>query len=148
MWTVSDRSFDSKLVRLKANVEIPAANENDAFRFQTGSIKRSTAFARTIHDWKFRFQTGSIKRMKMPKTLSIEVTRFDSKLVRLKVTLTQRIIQLWGCFDSKLVRLKVCSRPVSVRRVCCFDSKLVRLKGGLLSVLSVRGSVSIPNWFD
>ena len=56
------------------------------FQFQTGSIKRQIAgHLNTEYTDKFQFQTGSIKRNGEETHKEIQ-TRFNSKLVRLKVT--------------------------------------------------------------
>ena len=121
---------------------------------------------------RFRFQTGSIKS-KIPKFAEPLINSFDSKLVRLKVSLVMYCFSVKMCFDSKLVRLKgfqVLSIPCGF--LCGFDSKLVRLKveaelvlptvkkssfdSKLVrlkvpvapSVFARRVLVSIPNWFD
>ena len=75
----------------------------------------------------FRFQTGSIKRTRRVNTPDGIKISFDSKLVRLKVSIAQYL-------KARGIR---------------FDSKLVRLKGGVpIDTINGHFAVSIPNWFD
>ena len=62
LFSVSNRGFNSKLVRLKGLMQFFAYPATRMFQFQTGSIKSSVAHPHaTLVKW-FQFQTGSIKR--------------------------------------------------------------------------------------
>ena len=54
------------------------------FQFQTGSIKRKAIFTPVKWLLEFQFQTGSIKRQVEADNTIVQVSRFNSKLVRLK----------------------------------------------------------------
>ena len=101
-------SFNSKLVRLKVPSTVASSNRTSLFQFQTGSIKSNAAntlfegwtgfnsklvrlkgcvnvLVVSVNEDKFQFQTGSIKRILVWTAFSCCVSRFNSKLVRLKV---------------------------------------------------------------
>ena len=104
----AEKSFNSKLVRLKALCNIAFAGDVDGFnsklvRLKGGScasyclfgllrfnskLVRLKEFAaiQVLHLWEwFQFQTGSIKRGNIMKQEMIKILRsFNSKLVRLK----------------------------------------------------------------
>ena len=78
------RSFNSKLVRLKAKA-LSSIALTSWFQFQTGAIKRNE---RSHPDGygqnQFQFQTGAIKSNRL-QALDGNTFCFNSKLVRLKV---------------------------------------------------------------
>ena len=120
--------FNSKLVRLKGTELVLLTYAGSKFQFQTGAIKRKSL-----------------------KTSEATTHRFNSKLVRLKVSIRSHALSRNARFNSKLVRLKGnCAHRIScailtfqfqtgaikrcdhvlfstspIRR---FNSKLVRLK--------------------
>ena len=58
------KEFNSKLVRLKVVFTRKDGTErDDAFQFQTGSIKREAKLSELQAQLEFQFQTGSIKRL-------------------------------------------------------------------------------------
>ena len=100
-------SFDSKLVRLKAQ-QLRAC---------------------WILKIQFLFHTGSIKRYHLEKHAPMIVESFYSILVRLKVRQMASLARRIQSFYSILVRLKVAIKcPISVH-FGSFYSILVRLKG-------------------
>ena len=102
------------------------------FRFQTGSIKSLKGGFIKVCEAKFRFQTGSIKSESPRIMLSVFVFRFQTGSIKSETTETQRLTPDTR-FDSKLVRLKVRICSASLRGRQRFDSKLVRLKGDSLA---------------
>ena len=132
------------------------------FQFQTGAIKRRHVIgARGVQSCEFQFQTGAIKS-RISICGKTALSRFNSKLVRLKVRLW--LTMRFGFpkrFNSKLVRLKVLRGcRSSLRRIqfqfqtgaikrenilrcwswdwCSFNSKLVRLKVACMWYLLVE----------
>ena len=84
-WTFnSNFCFNSKLVRLKVQYSQSPISFRK-FQFQTGSIKRSQYPLVVLPTGTFQFQTGSIKSFSHIEQ-TYEKLRFNSKLVRLKVT--------------------------------------------------------------
>ncbi len=60
---------------------------------------------------------------------SKEYPCFNSKMVRLKGSLTRRYVAVMISFNSKMVRLKEMSKAVLGQTMTSFNSKMVRLKG-------------------
>ena len=188
---VGEQSFDSILVRLKASKIITLTTWFISFDSILVRLKGDSPCAASPCTFAFRFHTGSIKRS--PVLLSVILRlRFDSILVRLKAGYWASWCYRYWCFDSILVRLKVKhalfvvvvkgfrfhtgSIKSAIRRPCerrrySFDSILVRLKEDTGSLylhcdpsfdsILVRlkeqywhrlsrhpNQVSIPYWFD
>ena len=69
-------SFDSKLVRLKAQDLLQSVFGSGAFRFQTGSIKSTYLPFVVMPRPTFRFQTGSIKSVPTGSGFTVVLTTF------------------------------------------------------------------------
>ena len=78
------RGFNSKLVRLKANINLAWQSFLPRFQFQTGAIKRLQLVSPVLQQQLFQFQTGAIKSSHR-QFGSMRMPGFNSKLVRLKV---------------------------------------------------------------
>ena len=117
--------FNSKLVRLKASRNPSHEIRPDKFQFQTGAIKRAPLPIPSSLPAMFQFQTGAIKSSKFISSTG-GVTRFNSKLVRLKGS-------------------------VSIRRgtaISTFQFQTGAIKSSIARRRSVFCKVSIPNWCD
>ncbi len=96
--------FNSRLVRLKA-VSEAGVYEIYLFQFQIGAIKRlPSCLTQCLPLW-FQFQIGAIKSGNVLH-LNAGYPRFNSRLVRLKVTGEHTGGTHYGRFNSRLVRLK------------------------------------------
>ena len=127
------KSFDSKLVRLKAIIPASVKRMRKRFDSKLVRLKEDTSLFSEFLIKTFRFQTGSIKSKLEPGTIN-HLPRFDSKLVRLKADADDKEKSKLFGFDSKLVRLKDHeSVPRRASDFSSFDSKLVRLKGSCMA---------------
>ena len=77
--------FNSKLVRLKGDLEISVEELKASFNSKLVRLKVLEIIQKSCHrSRRFQFQTGAIKRLTFLMRKSMRPTRFNSKLVRLK----------------------------------------------------------------
>ncbi len=120
------RCFNSKMVRLKEKSRRNSNRTNNKFQFQNGTIKSGFSIPATGTLLLFQFQNGTIKSVPVKLATRIEVLRFNSKMVRLKV-------------HSLII-------PKTI--FICFNSKMVRLKEKCKKLRKEKNFVSIPKWYD
>ena len=143
------RSFNSKLVRLKAMNMSRLHEMENRFNSKLVRLKADVWTTRSDNPTTFQFQTGSIKSQGYQTALNDLVLRFNSKLVRLKVTapysgLTTEKFQ----FQTGSIK-RLTKKMREMDDLLSFNSKLVRLKETRHSHrMAVVWYVSIPNWFD
>ena len=77
-------SFNSTLVRLKAENNSELCDMLDEFQFHIGTIKSKVCYVRVSYDVMFQFHIGTIKSH-LPNHSRQKSYRFNSTLVRLKV---------------------------------------------------------------
>ena len=95
------------MVRLKAVGNVVKPTLVSTFQFQNGAIKSLNTVSLSTQLGMFQFQNGAIKRGKGDFVSVHEVTRFNSKMVRLKVSGARAFTIKRTRFNSKMVRLKV-----------------------------------------
>ena len=81
--------FNSKLVRLKAIYAINTGTQRYRFNSKLVRLKEMHRSQPSNEKPKFQFQTGSIKSLTHPRAWRLGRS-FNSKLVRLKVNLTEQ----------------------------------------------------------
>ena len=145
---MSQPSFDSILVRLKAKLSAQTDGSSEMFRFHTGSIKRQTHTA-LAEKWNtFRFHTGSIKSGAWNYKRAVEVKfRFHTGSIK---RLTRKAnANGFSRFDSILVRLKGYHRHTFgyLERLFRFHTGSIKRHVPRRQRFNIK-LVSIPYWFD
>ena len=101
--------------------------KSEQFQFQTGSIKSDKEADRYFIDDAFQFQTGSIKSGNIAAKPKLCLMSFNSKLVRLKETMTLKVYIRSNEFQFQTGSIK---------------------RANQARIVATKQQVSIPNWFD
>ena len=106
--------FNSKVVRLKAQPHPIIKPVILQFQFQSGAVKRIAKSLIRYRLHLFQFQSGAVKRGICRKIVSTVIHYFNSKVVRLKVSLLSLVKLQTLDFNSKVVRLKDVKRSLAL----------------------------------
>ena len=122
-------SFNSMIVRLKAETLRPTTQYLAWFQFYDSPIKRQLFFASVVLRIEFQFYDSPIKSILCAISTCSGVAGFNSMIVRLKGKASAAASLLASGFNSMIVRLKVKGRPLLCIIFFGFNSMIVRLKG-------------------
>ena len=142
--------FNSKLVRLKDVMGCSIVQDRPKFQFQTGSIK---SHGECVVCFRLRGFNSKLVRLKVtvPSSPLWGLLSFNSKLVRLKAEWENALKRLGFQFQFQTGSIK--RDPLRHGRVYRFFLMFQFQTGSIkrfrqMCQASQKGSVSIPNWFD
>ncbi len=140
-------SFNSTMVRLKAELVIKDGGKFIAFQFHNGSIK-----SLLIRFDPQRIPGFNSTMVRLKEALQTELDAFLSEFQfhngSIKSVSTRFRCRCRSCFNSTMVRLKERSQFATLTMITSFNSTMVRLKARSSIFLSRHKKVSIPQWFD